>query len=163
MYLLTRISRWMKVWRRVTEEFRETGCFSSRLTDERWNAMHLSWRHCFPGNLRQTFIVRRSRLLPLLKLEKRRRGGQVNRKGSRGGGGGSRVRTKRKDGIHILPPTKQTTAFRESFGVAALFVIVGRHKRRECGKTRRKTRVSRTDEFRRFLELCGALSALPLR
>lgn len=26
----------------------ETGCFSSRLRDERWNAMHLSWRRCFP-------------------------------------------------------------------------------------------------------------------
>lgn len=26
----------------------ETGCFSSRLRDERRNAMHLSWRRCFP-------------------------------------------------------------------------------------------------------------------
>lgn len=140
----------------------ETGCFSSRLRDERWNAMHLSWRRCFPETWGKhlscpTPTGRARSLARLLKLEKRRDRegkGKWTEKVREGGGWGF----ERKDGIHIFPPTKRTTAFWESFGVAALFIIVGRHKRRECGK-RRKTRVSRTDEFPRFLAAFRA--ALP--
>lgn len=92
----------------------ETGCFSSRLRDERWNAMHLSWRRCFPETWGKhlSFPTPTGRARSL-KLEKRR---------GRGGGGGASEPKRftreewgfeRNDGIHIFPPTKRTTAFWE--------------------------------------------------
>lgn len=120
----------------------ETGCFSSRLRDERRNAMHLSWRRCFPETWGKhlSFPTPTGRARSL-KLEKRR--------GRRGGGASEPKRFTREEGegsnetmvfIFSLRQSEQPLSGK-SFGVGALFIIVaGRHKRRECGK-RRKTRV----------------------
>lgn len=75
----------------------ETGCFSSRLRDERWNAMHLSWRRCFPETWGKhlSFPTPTGRARSL-KLEKRRgRGGGGGKWTEKVHEGGVRVRTKR--------------------------------------------------------------------
>lgn len=90
----------------------ETGCFSSRLRDERRNAMHLSWRRCFPETWGKhlSFPTPTGRARSL-KLEKRRGrgggGGQVNRKGSRG----RRVRVRTKRWYSYFPSDKANNRF----------------------------------------------------
>lgn len=138
----------------------ETGCFSSRLRDERWNAMHLSWRRCFPETWGKhlSFPTPTGRARSL-KLEKRR--------GRRGGGkwtekvheGGVRVRTKRW--YSYFPSDKANNRFlgnpsalahcSSSLRAATKGGNAGRGGKREW------------DEFGRFLAAFRPVPLVPLR
>lgn len=139
----------------------ETGCFSSRLRDERWNAMHLSWRRCFPEtwgkHLSFPTPTGRARSLKLEKRRGRRGGGQVNRKGSRG----RRVRVRTKRWYSYFPSDKANNRFlgnpsalahcSSSLRAATKGGNAGRGGKREW------------DEFGRFLAAFRPVPLVPLR